>query len=782
MKSLMLFLILLFTILVGNSQVVNVPDADFKSILLQHEPVIDINGDGEIQVSEAEALSNLYIRDFTQSLQVNSLEGLSSFTNITYLQIGNTMNISTITISDFQSLEVITVSDTSVNELIISNTPNLNNLGLYGAYSLSTLNLDNCQCEANLEDLSIEDTMPQFTSIDLSSFINLKTINLFWPSLTQLDLTNNINLEVFVLYGGSSIQNLNFDQNINLVNLYLYYRDDVDLDLSNNINLSLLSLNGFNNLINLDLSQNTSLGTLNFEDLSQLEFLNLKNGVINDDFIEYYGILDVDYICLDEDEIDFFQSNIFSDDSNSTVFNSYCSLTPGGDYYVINGENKVDTNLDGCDINDYLYPSLKFNIANGTNTWTYISNASGTYGIPLSPGTHTITPVFENSTYFSFSQNNVSVSFPQDTSPYNQDFCITPNGVYNDLELVIIQLSSAVPGFDASYKIIYKNKGNTSLSGSVDFDYSLNSDVVQFISASPTNDSEANNVLSWNFVDLAPFETREIEVTFNLNTPTDPIFPLNDGDELGFTATISPLIDDDETPSDNSFELKQTVVNSFDPNDIRCLEGEIIAPEDVGKYVHYLIRFENLGTASAVNVVVKNTIDVTKFDISTLVPIDGSHDYFTRINASNDVEFIFENIQLPIDDANNDGYLVYKIRTLQSLVLGDEFSTQAEIYFDFNAPVITNNYTTIIAEDNLGTSDYSLSKIKVYPNPVNDVLTVKAEFTIDAVSVYDIEGRKVLEVLKENVNQIDMSALRTGIYFVKVFSDLKAETLKVIKH
>ena len=198
--------------------------------------------------------------------------------------------------------------------------------------------------------------------------------------------------------------------------------------------------------------------------------------------------------------------------------------------------------------------------------------------------------------------------------------------------------------------------------------------------------------------------------------------------------------------------------------------------------MHYLIRFENLGTANAVNVVVKNTIDAAKFDINTLVPIDGSHDYYTRINATNDVEFIFENIQLPFDDANNDGYVVYKIRTLQSLVLGDEFSNQAEIYFDFNAPVITNNYTTVVAEDDLGTSDFSLSKIKVYPNPVNDFLTIEAEFTIDAVSVYDIEGRKVLEVLKDNMNQIDMSALNSGIYFVKVFSGLKAEILKVIKH
>jgi transcriptional regulator with GAF, ATPase, and Fis domain len=48
-----------------------------------------------------------------------------------------------------------------------------------------------------------------------------------------------------------------------------------------------------------------------------------------------------------------------------------------------------------------------------------------------------------------------------------------------------------------------------------------------------------------------------------------------------------------------SFEtLNQTVVNSLDPNDKICLEGNKITPEMVGKYVHYSIHFENSGNFS----------------------------------------------------------------------------------------------------------------------------------------------------------------------------------------
>lgn len=52
-------------------------------------------------------------------------------------------------------------------------------------------------------------------------------------------------------------------------------------------------------------------------------------------------------------------------------------------------------------------------------------------------------------------------------------------------------------------------------------------------------------------------------------------------------------------------------------------------------------------------------IDATKFDVASLIPLNASHDYTTRI-IGNKVEFIFENINLPFEDATNDGYIVSK--------------------------------------------------------------------------------------------------------------------------
>src|SRR5690606_17639227 len=132
--------------------------------------------------------------------------------------------------------------------------------------------------------------------------------------------------------------------------------------------------------------------------------------------------------------------------------------------------------------------------------------------------------------------------------------------------------------------------------------------------------------------------------------------PLVSGDGLNFSAQIDPT-NNEETPDDNMFILQQTVVNSFDPNDKTCLQGDIINVDEVGGYVHYVIRFENTGTSNAENIVIKDMIDTAKYDINTLKPLTGSHSFVTKIKDINKVEFIFENINLPFEDDTNDGYV-----------------------------------------------------------------------------------------------------------------------------
>ena len=106
-----------------------------------------------------------------------------------------------------------------------------------------------------------------------------------------------------------------------------------------------------------------------------------------------------------------------------------------------------------------------------------------------------------------------------------------------------------------------------------------------------------------------------------------------------------------------------------------------------------------------------------------MTPIAGSHFFTTRIANDNLVEFLFENINLPFSDATNDGFVTFKIKTKSSLVIGDSFSNSASLYFDYNAPIITN--TTTIVVQTLGTSEFASQAISIYPNPARDTLHIK---------------------------------------------------------
>ncbi|MFY0484119.1 DUF7619 domain-containing protein [Flavobacterium sp. PLA-1-15] len=508
----------------------------------------------------------------------------------------------------------------------------------------------------------------------------------------------------------------------------------------------------------------------------------MKNGapynISTSGSVVLYGCTNLQYICADENKIAGLTQKV-AELENNCVVNSYCSFTPGGTFYTINGNNTFDSNNNGCDASDENLPNLKFNITNGAQTGSIIPNQTGEYSIPVQAGTHTITPVFENPSYYTISTTAVNVTFPATTSPFTQNFCITPNGIHPDLEVAILPTAPARPGFNAKYKIILKNKGNVPQSGSVLLAY--NDAVLDYISANPAFTTQSEGSLSWAFADLQPFETREINVTLNVNSPMET--PAVNGDDvLTYTATITSEATD-ELPLDNTFTLPQIVVNSFDPNDKTCLEGTAISPDMIGQYVHYMIRFENTGTFAAENIVVKDMIDTEKFDVSSLVALNGSHPYVTRIEG-NKVEFIFEGINLPFDDANNDGYVVFKVKTLPTLVLGNSFSNTASIYFDYNHPIVTEPAVTTFAD--LNTKDFEFNNyFRIYPNPSSGILniTTKQAIEMQSINIYNVLGQMVVAVPNaKGISAVDVSSLSTGNYFIKIVSDKGISNAKFVKN
>ncbi len=79
----------------------------------------------------------------------------------------------------------------------------------------------------------------------------------------------------------------------------------------------------------------------------------------------------------------------------------------------------------------------------------------------------------------------------------------------------------------------------------------------------------------------------------------------------------------------------------------------------------------------------------------------------------------------------------------------------------------------------LNNSDFENNKISLYPNPVKNILNID-NLIVGSCIIYNTQGKIVKEINKLS-NQIDVSNLSSGIYLIKITSDEKIITRKIIK-
>ncbi|MBS7253802.1 T9SS type A sorting domain-containing protein [Flavobacterium branchiicola] len=796
-----------------NSQIISFTDANFKTKLLQANAnnttaknlssnyfTIDSNSNGEIETDEALNVTYLDLKNFN----ITSLDELKNFTNLKQLDC-STNNLNSLDLTGLNKLERLNCSFNSISLLNLSDLNKISSLVCHNN-KLTSLNL------LNLTSLAIfEGNNNNLSSLDLSNSLILQELVCYKNELTELKLPNSVylwflkcaenlltTLDIAKLDGlryfdfwNNKIETIDFSNSKKLTDCYGGINPLTSVDLSNSELLKALWI-GHTAIKTLDISNLKNLKDVNISDCPNLEFLNIKNGTTkNFDFLEsaltslgYNGqnlsnCPNLQYICDEESNLTFVTEKIASYQYTNCLVGNYCSFEPGGVSYTFQGKNQIDIDNNGCDAADIGIPYLNFSILNGSKRENFSADANGAYSFKLLEGSYKIVPVIENENYFTISPASVDIVFPAQISPLNQDFCIVPNGLHNDLEVNILPIEDARPGFDVKYKIIFKNKGTVTQSGKINLVF--DGSVLDLIATSLPISNQTPNNLIWDFSNLKPYESKEIAITFNVNAPTETP-AVNIDDVLKYNVALI-LSETDETPLDNTFEFNQKVVGSYDPNDKTCLEGNVIKPELIGQYVHYMIRFENTGNYPAENIVVKDLIDLSKFDISTLVPTSSSHSFATKISDGNKVEFIFENINLPYDDANNDGYIAFKIKTLPTLKVGDSFTNEANIYFDYNFPILTNNATSTFKT--LSVQDFQFSDyLGIHPNPVKGILNVdsKNEIEKQAMYVYDILGQLIIAVPDAtNTSKIDVSKLKTGNYILKVKTNKGISNIKFIK-
>jgi uncharacterized repeat protein (TIGR01451 family) len=271
----------------------------------------------------------------------------------------------------------------------------------------------------------------------------------------------------------------------------------------------------------------------------------------------------------------------------------------------------------------------------------------------------------------------------------NYDFPLCPDLNFHDVRVYSVS-GQPRPGFYLGYQVLVVNDAFPTENVLVSFDLTN----MPGASIFSTNGTINGNTVTWTGNDLVFMETNQ----FYVQIYVDPTTPLGTIYTPSVTATLLSAAADDE-PSNNVFSFNQTVVNSYDPNDKQVNSstvnyGEISSTDQIT--LDYAIRFQNTGTAEAINVRVDDIIE-EDLDLSTFQMLDASHPFQLTFDENRKVEWLFENIMLPDSDSNepaSHGFIHFKIKTKDNLQLTDVIENSVAIYFDYNEPVITNTATT----------------------------------------------------------------------------------------
>ena len=101
-----------------------------------------------------------------------------------------------------------------------------------------------------------------------------------------------------------------------------------------------------------------------------------------------------------------------------------------------------------------------------------------------------------------------------------------------------------------------------------------------------------------------------------------------------------------------------------------------------------------------------------------------------------------------------------------------------DIIYDVNA----NQQLYVIEGTTLSVNNQNLNVFNVYPNPTKDILIIKGRNTILKLEVFNLLGQKVLNTKPKALeSHLDLSSLKTGVYFVSIFDKNSNETIKIIK-
>ena len=288
--------------------------------------------------------------------------------------------------------------------------------------------------------------------------------------------------------------------------------------------------------------------------------------------------------------------------------------------------------------------------------------------------------------------------------------------------------------------------------------------------------SIVGNILTWNFSNLAEALPR-FRSGFYVRTRNSA----NIGDQVCFTVKITPTSGDTNLANNNKTYC-YNVVNSYDPNDKQVYPQGICTDKFTKRSdlpLTYTIRFQNTGNAPALNVRIADSLS-TLLNRRSLRIVGTSHPMVVDTVAGNNViNFRFNNINLPDSSSNpalSQGYVIFELSEIAAHTDTSRISNKSYIYFDTNAPIITNTVKNTIVNTlpncTVGTPNPPIAACTLPTNLRAEILTstkVKLAWTnpagTNAIN-YEIlrNGQRLITVPASNLSYIDSTLIANTQY------------------
>jgi Leucine-rich repeat (LRR) protein len=201
--------------------------------------------------------------------------------------------------------------------------------------------------------------------------------------------------------------------------------------------------------------------------------------------------------------------------------------------------------------------------------------------------------------------------------------------------------------------------------------------------------------------------------------------------------------------------------------------------------LEYKIEFQNTGTDTAFRVVILDTLDMNVLDPANIQIGTSSHAFTWALLQNNILKFTFDNIQL-VDSFTNEplshGYVTFNIAQQPNLAVNTVINNKAAIYFDYNAPIITNTCFHTIGTNFVPRVAVSVGEVlnknisvKAYPNPFQTESTLEvvgAENQALTLKIVDAMGKTVqTQESQQSTLRISRENLPTGLYFYQLFGN-----------